>query len=268
MPELPDVENYGRYLRSRALHKSIRAGDVGDTRILSGVSGNGILRALRGRRLESTRRHGKHLFVALDNKRWMALHFGMTGRLRYFKRLKDGPKHDRLRVDFDDGYHLAFDDQRMLGRIRLLRDPDAFITSHSLGPDALDPSLDRKAFVERLSHRKGQVKSVLMDQSLLAGIGNIYSDEILFHARLHPKTPVQNLTREQISPLFEAMRRVLRVAINKGAGTQDVENRLPRGYLLPHRKVGTHCPRCGGDVRAVKVSGRTAYLCPRCQPAP
>ena len=268
MPELPDVENYGRYLRRTALHKSIRAGDVGDTRVLGGVSRKEVRRRLHGRRLEATRRHGKHLFVALDRNGWLGLHFGMTGRLKYFKRLKDDPKHDRLRLDFDNGYHLAYDDQRMLGRVRLLDDPDEFIASRKLGPDALDPSLDRKAFAERLCGRKGQVKSALMDQSLLAGIGNVYSDEILFHTGLHPKAQVPKLGKEQLSSLFEATRRVLRVAIDKGAGTQDVEKRLPRGYLLPHRRDGARCPRCGGQVRAVKVSGRTAYICPRCQLGP
>ncbi|MCT7374166.1 Fpg/Nei family DNA glycosylase [Chelativorans salis] len=268
MPELPDVENYGRYLRRRALHKSISAANVGSTKVLSGVSGKEAASALRGRRLETTRRHGKHLFVALDRKGWLGLHFGMTGRLKYFKRLKDDPKHDRLRLDFNNGYHLAYDDQRMLGRIRLLKDPDVFIASHKLGPDALDPSLDRRAFAERLCRRKGQVKSALMDQSLLAGIGNIYSNEILFHARLHPKAQVQNLKREQLSSLFEATRRVLRVAIDNGAGTQDVEKRIPQDYLLPHRKDGARCPRCSGQVRSLKVSGRTAYICPHCQAEP
>jgi formamidopyrimidine-DNA glycosylase len=268
MPELPDVENYGRYLRRTALHKAIRAGEVGDTRILGDVSGREVSRVLRGRRLETTRRHGKHLFVALDRNGWLGLHFGMTGRLRYFKRLEDDPKHDRLRLDFDNGYHLAYEDQRMLGRVRLLDDPDAFIASRKLGPDALDPALDRKAFAERLCRHKGQVKAALMDQSVLAGIGNVYSDEILFQARVHPEAQVPNLRKGQLSSLSAATRRVLRVAIDKGAGTQDVEKRLPRGYLLPHRRDGARCPRCGGQVRALKIAGRTAYICPRCQPEP
>jgi formamidopyrimidine-DNA glycosylase len=266
MPELPDVENYARYLRRTALHKRIRGVEIGNPRIVSGSSGAQLARTLTGRRLEDTRRHGKHLLVALDSNGWLAMHFGMTGRLSYFENPEDDPKHDRLRLDFDDGHHLALVDQRMLGGAQLTDDADAFIAGHELGPDALDPTLDRQAFAERLTDRKGQVKAALMDQSLVVGIGNVYSDEILFQARLHPKTRVQDLSDEQVSALFQAMRRVLEVAIDSGAGAEDMTERLPEGYLLPHRRQGARCPRCGGEIQALKLSGRTAYLCPRCQP--
>lgn len=266
MPELPDVENYARYLRRKALHQAVRKADVGSAAVVAGTSGKKLAAALKGRRLKSARRHGKHLFAALDKHGWLGMHFGMTGRLKYFKHMADDPRHDRLRLDFKNGYHLAYDNQRMLGRVRLLDDPDEFIAAKRLGPDALDPSLDKKTFVDRICRRDRRIKSALMDQKLLAGIGNVYSDEILFHGRLHPNRRTRALDDEQLATLFRSMRRVLRTAIRSGAGSDDLERNLPAGYLLRHRKQGAACPRCSGRVRAMKFSGRTAYYCPRCQP--
>ena len=267
MPELPDVENYKRYLNATALHKKILGVNIGSRKILRGVSGPGLKRALQGRRMKRTRRRGKHLLVALDDGTWLTLHFGMTGRLAYFKDLDDDPEYDRLRLDFSNGYHLAFENQRLFGRVGIVPDADAFIATQKLGPDAMDPSLSRGAFLELMKGRKGAIKSVLMDQALLAGIGNIYSDEILFQARLHPKTLVQRLNDKELSALYRTIRRVLKVAIERGAGSEELVGRLPATYLLPHRKEGEKCPRCGGAIKTLKIASRTAYYCPRCQPS-
>jgi formamidopyrimidine-DNA glycosylase len=268
MPELPDVESYKRYLDATSLHQEIADVRVANAKVLSGVSGRKLQRALRGRSFERTRRHGKHLFVALDDDRWLRLHFGMTGRLAYFKHLKDDPAHDRVRFDFDNGYHLAFDDQRLFGQVGLINDPDAFIAAQGLGPDAMDASLDRSAFTERMRDRKGGLKAALIDQSLLAGIGNLYADEILFQAGLHPNSPVQRLDPKALGNLYKTMRRVLRVAVNRGAGSEELVDKLPRSYLLPSRYAGRDCPRCGGPIETIKTAGRTTYFCPRCQRKP
>lgn len=267
MPELPDVESYRRYLSAKALHKRIRDVHVGSTKILRGVSSRGVKQALRGRQMDRTRRHGKHLFIALDDGTWVAMHFGMTGRLLYFKSLRDDPEHDRLRLDLDNGYHLAFDDTRMIGRVRLISDPDDFITIERLGPDALDASLNKRAFVRLMKGRKGRIKAALMDQTLVAGIGNIYSDEILFQARLHPNTPVKRLSDKELRALHTTIRRVLKVAIERGAGSEELVDRLPAKYLLRHREAGAACPRCGGTIKRSKAGGRSLYYCPRCQPS-
>ncbi len=265
MPELPDVENYTRYLRRTALHKKISEVKVGRARIVRGTSARTLARTLKGNCFKRARRHGKHLLVALDKKGWLAMHFGMTGRLAYFKHLEDDPKYDRLRLDFANGYHLAFESQRLLGGVRLLDDADAFIAANKLGSDALDPALHAGDFAQRLSKRSGQIKAALMDQSLIAGIGNIYSDEILFQARLHPRQPVKTLDKKQMGKLFGTMRRVLKVAVSHGAGAEDVEKKIPKSYLLAHRREGAKCPRCGGKIATLKSGSRTAYYCPRCQ---
>lgn len=268
MPELPDVENFKRYLDATALHKKIEKVKVGSHKILHGISGPRLAKTLAGHALESTHRHGKHLFAGLDNGDWLALHFGMTGHLAYFKDLADDPKHDRLRLDFANGYHLAFVNQRLFGSVELTGDPGTFVEAAGLGPDALDDSLDEGAFRELFAGRRGQVKSALMDQSLMAGIGNVYSDEILFQAGIHPKTRIDNINPKEISKLYRTMRRVLEKAIDCGAGSEELLERLPRSYLLIRREDGAKCPRCGGTIKKIKSAGRTGYYCPACQPAP
>ena len=269
MPELPDVENFRRYLTSKARGKKmIDVKFSGAKRVLRNRSPRQLERALQGHRFERTRRHGKHLFVKLDRCNWLAMHFGMTGFLAYFKSMKDAPVHSRMCIDFANGYHLAYVNQRKFGALRVISDPGDFIGQKELGPDALDRALDSNAFLKLISSRRGQIKPALMDQNVLAGIGNIYSDEILFQAKIHPKAPIGRLEKQQISRLHRTMRRVLRMAIRKGAGSDKLLERLPRGYLLPHRQQGALCPRCKGEVRTIKIAGRTAYYCPRCQRLP
>jgi len=268
MPELPDVESYKRYLDATSLHLKIADVRISTAKVLRGVSGRKLKKALRGRCLDRTRRHGKHLFAELNDGNWLRLHFGMTGRLLYFKSLDDEPEHDRVRLDFENGYHLAFDDQRLFGQVGLIKDPDAFIATQGLGPDAMDPSLGQDAFLKLMNGRKGGIKSALIDQSLLAGIGNLYADEILFQAKLHPNASIEKLSPKTLRTLYTTMHRVLRVAIDRGAGSEELANQLPRGYLLRNREAGRPCPRCGGVIKTMKTAGRTTYYCPRCQRKP
>jgi len=266
MPELPDVETFKRYLDATALHKRIAHVTLTSEKVLHGVTRQKLANALTGQALSRTHRHGKHLFAEVDDGPWLMLHFGMTGFLAYFKRLDDDPAHDRLRLDFDNGYHLAFVNQRLFGEVGVVDDPEAFAAEQGLGPDAL--ALDEDAFRALLADRRGQIKSALMDQSLIAGIGNVYSDEMLFQAGIHPKAQVSDLDDAALNTLYAAMMSVLREAIDKGAGSDDLLDKLPVDWLLPRREDGATCPRCGGEIRAVHAAGRNAYICPACQPAP
>lgn len=263
MPELPDVENYCRYLKRHGLHKKIEGVAVNAPRILKGVSGPGLERALKGRTLERARRHGKHLLAAVDDGHWLAFHFGMTGRFEHFREGEDDPAYDRLRLDFAGGEHLAYVNKRMLGRVELVGDAGDFVRGKKLGPDAA--AVDEPTFRERLRGKRGAIKSALMDQSLFAGIGNVYSDEILYHSKVHPRTNVAALDDAAVKQLYRAMRRVLDLAVKRGAGTEDVARQVPKTWLLPHRRRDATCPRCGGQIATLKVQGRTAYICPRCQ---
>lgn len=256
MPELPELEVFKRYVDSTSLHQDIEIVEVKNGKILGGVSTSGLKRGLEGRKFESTRRHGKHLFVELDKGPWLLLHFGMTGGLKYYRDTDEEPAHARVLISFRNGYRLAFDDQRLFGKVDLIEDPDGYVEEHKLGPDPLD--LDFPAFRKRLEGRRGEIKATLMNQQVFAGIGNIYSDEILFQVRLHPKTSVGRLDESSLHNLHEQTRRVLRAAIERGAE--------PDSVLLLHRQEGADCPRGNGKVQKTKAAGRTAYYCPTCQP--
>lgn len=265
MPELPDVELFKRHLDAYALGRPIARTSVADARILDGVSPQALAARLKGRRFVSSRRHGKHLLVRLDAAGWLALHFGMTGGLDWFEDGDDEPRFTRVRFDFEDGSHLAYTDRRLLGRIGLADDADQFIRDKALGPDALDARLDPELLARALGKGKRSIKAALMDQSVMAGVGNIYSDEILFHARIHPATTAAALGRERLRQLVWETRKVLETAIRHGAGSEQFLDRLPAGYLLPQRDKDGACPRCGSPIRTIKMSGRTSYYCPECQ---
>jgi len=267
MPELPDVELYKRHLDSTSLGRRIEKVAVNDARILAGASAREFTRRLEGNRFESSRRHGKHLLVRLARDGWLTMHFGMTGHLHYFEDAVDDPKYDRVRFDLERG-HLAYVNRRMLGRVGLTEDADALIRDEGLGPDALDPAFDEAALERAIEGRRRDVKSLLMEQSVIAGIGNIYADEILFQARLHPKLSLQELDDQQRKGLFRAIKEVLTTAIDCGAGAEQFLERLPSGYLLPSREKGGRCPRCGSEILTFKHQGRTTYFCPKCQPEP
>ncbi len=259
MPELPDVETFKRYLDATSLHQRVDDVDVRNAYVLKEISARELVRELKGRRFESSRRHGKHLFVRTNGDVCLRLHFGMTGSLRYFKGKENAPPHARVLFIFENDYQLAFDDQRMFGEIGLLSDVDDFLKKRELGPDALD--IDLAEFKKLIGKHRGAVKSVLLNQKLIAGIGNIYADEILFRVRLHPATEISHLGDKALTKLFRATRYILEKAI---AAKADV-NQMPRSWLLPHRGKGGKCPRCGRNLKSATIGGRTAWFCAHCQ---
>jgi formamidopyrimidine-DNA glycosylase len=259
MPELPDVEMFKRYLDGTSLHQRIDDVVVRNAYILKGVTGRHLAGALKGRRFGSSRRHGKHLFVRDDGELWLRLHFGMTGSLHYFKKNEQAPRHTRVLFVFANNRRLAFDDQRQFGQIGLLKDVDEFLKEHGLGPDAL--KIDLAEFRNIFGRHRGAVKSILLNQKVIAGIGNIYADEILFHARIHPATEISRLGDKTLAKLFRATRYILERAIAANADA----NQMPRSWLLPRRGKGAKCPRCKRPLKSATVGGRTAWFCGHCQ---
>jgi formamidopyrimidine-DNA glycosylase len=259
MPELPEVETFKRYLDGTSLHQRITGLEVRDAYVLKRVSARELTHRLKGRRFENSHRHGKHLFVRADDELWLRLHFGMTGSLEYLKHDEVAPKTARVIFHFADNCRLAFDDQRKFGEIELIENVDAFLQTRRLGPDALEISLSRfKAIVGK--HR-GAVKAILLHQQLIAGIGNLYADEILFRARMHPATLATKLSDKDLRRLFRATRYVLDKAITLKTDF----NRLPKSWLLPHRGNGGRCPRCGRALKSATIGGRTSWFCAHCQ---
>ncbi len=255
MPELPDVATFKKYLDATSLHQKVDKVQVRNTKVMN-VSRQKLASNVTNHSFVNSRRHGKFLFLETDHHKWVLLHFGMTGFLKYYQDPGDAPDHPRVIFHFSNGYRLAYDNQRMFGEVDLTDDLDAYIQSRGLGPDALD--VDRNQFRERIGGKSGAVKSVLMDQAVLAGIGNVYADEILFQSELHPKASVYNLSDKQLANLYRTMRRVLRKMVDYRAEA----SRVPRSWLLGHRSEAAECPRCGGNIEKIKVSGRNGYFCP------
>ncbi|BES70565.1 formamidopyrimidine-DNA glycosylase [Marinobacter nanhaiticus D15-8W] len=266
MPELPDVEAFKRYIDSTALHQSIRRVTVPAPKVLGDLSKRKLAQAVSGHTFTKSYRWGKHLFLALDSGQWLALHFGMTSRPRYGCKdsLDKSPDaaYDAVRFFFDNEYALAFNSRRKLGHIRLIDDPEHYGQGRKLGPDALE--LGKDEFVDIARKARGGLKSFLMNQKHLSGLGNETSDEILFQARWHPSAELRALDHEQYRKLYETMHRVLKADLDANAD----QDRMPDWFILPRRHEGEPCPRCKSALRKIKASGRSAYICPRCQPEP
>lgn len=260
MPELPDVEVFKRYFDDNALHQRIADAAVGSERILEEVSSRTLIGHLRGHRFERSRRHGKYLFGELDDHTWIIFHFGMSGRFEAF-RGQQPPKGTQLVLDFENGAHLALVMPRKLGRLGLTDNPDSYIASKGLGVDILDPKLTFARFRQLAEVHNGMVKCWMMDQAVMAGIGNIYTDEVLFHARIAPQHKLEELDAAALKRLYSQLHRVIDSAIRHNA---DPDN-MPASFLLSHRKESAPCPGCGGKVKRIKACGRTAWYCPDCQ---
>jgi formamidopyrimidine-DNA glycosylase len=259
MPELPEVETFKRYLDSTSLHQRITNVDVRDAYVLKRVSPRELARRLKGRRFENSHRHGKHLFVRAGNELWLRLHFGMTGSLEYLNDDQAAPKAARVIFRFADNCGLAFDDQRKFGEIEVVKDLDEFLQTRRLGPDALQ--IDVSQFKAIVGKHGGAVKAILLNQQLIAGIGNLYADEILFRARIHPATDAARLRDKNLRRLFRATRYVLERAI----ALKTDFNRLPKSWLLTHRGKQSKCPRCGRKLKSATIGGRTSWFCAHCQ---
>ena len=254
MPELPEVELYCRYFAEHALQQRVAAVRVLDERIL-GVRDAALKRAVVGREFGQVRRHGKHLFADAGAS-WLHLHFGMSGDLFYYRDDADQPRFARVVFEFENGARLAYDDMRLFGVVDVTPDPDAFIAEHRLGPDPLDPPFGCRVFRRIVDGRRGAVKALLMTQEIVAGMGNLYVDETLYRASIHPRRAVDALTDAEAKAIFTGIRGVLKEAI-----AFKLRGGNYPGRWLQHREEGDRCPRCGGTIQRTVVFGRTTYFC-------
>lgn len=264
MPELPDLESFKAIAR-KAVGRTVARVRVEDPRMLKGIAPAAVERRLKEARLEAVRRHGKHLFLEFGAAGTLELHFGMNGFPRIVGKSEPDPDYVRMSLDFADGGSLAYVNPRRFGHVHLADSADAFIVAEKLGPDALDRRFTRAALGRILGGRKRAVKQVLMDQQNVAGIGNIWADEILFQARIHPATPGDSLAPDEVARLFAAIKSVLKTAVRCHAGSEGGIEHLPKNFLMHERHRGGHCPRCGAPLVLLKSGLRTGYCCPRCQ---
>ncbi|GAU69320.1 formamidopyrimidine-DNA glycosylase/AP lyase [Streptomyces sp. NBRC 110611] len=260
MPELPDVEAFRRILASCAQGRVIRRIEVRDPGVLHGIGATRLRRALEGRRFGRPERHGKWL-IARTGGPTLLLHFGMTGELVCATPGDPVHAHDRVVFTVRKDRQLRYRDQRKLQGLWLVDDDGLTRMLGDQGPDAATATAaDLRGAV---AGRHGTVKSVLMDQSALAGLGNLLADEILWRARLHPARRARGLTDDECTRLHAELRRTLRAAVRAG--------RVPprRSWLTGHRDdPNPACPRCAARLHRGRSAGRGTVWCPRCQPDP
>ncbi|MEM7641307.1 MAG: DNA-formamidopyrimidine glycosylase family protein [Pseudomonadota bacterium] len=255
MPELPEVEALRRRIEDGALNRTIAAVRLGNDTAHIDLPGPDDRARLEGRQFTTAQRHGKYLFAGPKDGPWLALHMGMAGSVRVYDRHEHSPDYARLIVEFDGDRRLAFRDPRKFGWAKVVDAPEDEIDARDLGPDALD--IDADTFADRMTGR-GAIKSALLDQSKLAGIGNLWADETLYQTGLHPQTKVADLTGDQIADLHRVSTRILRAVCDVDAHYA----KLPDAWLIHRREAGRACTRCDGEIAKTKVGGRTSYLCP------
>ncbi len=257
MPELPEVETFKRYLDKSSLRQLIKDVKVSDERILN-VDYSYLRKSAVNKQFVSSTRHGKYLFISLKPK-FLVMHFGMTGDLHYYNTKFAEPKFSKVIFYFRNNFNLAYISTRMFGKLDIADSVEEFIKIKRLGPDALKMRFEE--FTGALKRRTAILKNALLNQSFIAGIGNIYSDEILFRSRLHPKRKLDTLNENQVNELFTNIKEVLNFGIDKKGDLSS----YPDDFLIPHRKKEELCPICGSEIERYDISGRRGWFCPTCQ---
>jgi len=270
VPELPEVETIRRDLLSRVVGRTFSHIRVlpGAERVVQWPSPAEFCRALPGRRIEDVSRRGKYLLFRLSDGCCLIIHLRMTGAILH--RSKDAAEDPHLRICFslDDNSELRYTDLRKLGSMWLVKEPEAIVGK--LGPDALE-GVTWQTLRALTDGRSAAIKAVLMDQRALAGLGNIYSEEALLLAGIHPRRPAKSLAADELRRLGKAIREVLLEAMgHRGSSFRDyVDAEGQEGehqwHVKVYRRTGEPCYRCGTPIERIKVSGRSTHFCPRCQ---
>jgi formamidopyrimidine-DNA glycosylase len=279
MPELPEVETVAQGLRKRALGRRVTAVDISQPAVIVGRPEE-FASKLEGRFIKEVRRKGKALAIELsapaaagEAPRYLLVRLGMTGQFTVAPCEAPREPHTHLRMVLEGGCEeLRYRDVRRFGRLRCCTHQELEALLGSLGPDA--QQITEEQFRQAMRGRQGAIKSWLMNQQLLAGMGNIYADEALFAARIHPLAQPGRVSEEAARRLFKAVRKVLdRAVALQGTSFRDyidIEGR-PGNYrskLRVYQRTGEPCRRCGRAIRRVVIAGRSSHFCPQCQPRP
>jgi formamidopyrimidine-DNA glycosylase len=274
MPELPEVETIRRHLAPHVEGRVLAELDVLDARWSDPVAGQELAAAVAGRRVEALARRGKYLVWELEDDVHLMLHLRMTGTLLLDP--PEPPRYARVRFLFDDGRELYFDDPRRFGTGELAlggEARDAFFATR-LGVEPLSPDFTSAHLYALTRVSRAPIKAFLLDQRKVAGVGNIYADEALFRARIHPLRPAARLTRKQVAALRDGVVASLEAGLAaKGASIDDfrhpdgVEGSFQDRFLI-HLREGEPCLVCERPVRKLRAAGRGTYVCERCQPRP
>src|SRR4051795_11778599 len=280
MPELPEVETVARDLRSRILGATITGARCSWPRTLRTHTLEAFEEAVAGRRVEAVWRRAKQIVIELSGDAALTIHLKMTGQLFVVPAETPQDPYVRLVLELADGREVRFRDIRKFGRIGLYgRDPvtGELVTEvggssvfGAFGPEPLDPDFDVRSFRKRLRQRKGRLKPLLLDQSFLAGVGNIYADEALWASRLHPLRTARTLRPADERNLYTEVRRILAEAVERRGSSID-DYTAPHGdgamqeHLQVYQRTGEPCPRCGRPVKRIVIGARSTHFCSWCQ---
>jgi len=274
MPELPEVETVARGLQTSLVGRSIVDVQVRWARSVAPLGPVAFSRRLAGQTVTDVERRGKWVVIVLSGGDALLVHLRMTGRLMLEAEACLDDRHLRVILFLDDGWRLHFIDQRKFGRMVLTAHPQQVLGD--LGPEPLGADFTPERFAAMLARRRGRIKPLLLDQRFLAGMGNIYTDEALWRAGVHPLRRADSLSPGEVCQLHASVRAVLRAAIASGGTTlsdgayQQSDGRSGEfaGRLAVYGRVEQSCPRCGMAIERIVVGQRGTHFCPRCQPAP
>ena len=270
MPELPEVETIARILREGSdgqpavVGRQIQSVSLLWERTLAIPTAEELLRRLPGQKILTVGRRGKFLYLQLTPD-WLLFHLRMSGDLLVKPHGAPVETHDRLILGLEGDIALVFNDARKFGRLWLVDQMDEVVAG--LGPEPLDENLTAAELFSRLHATRRQLKPLLLDQTFLAGLGNIYADEALNLAKLHPLTPADTLTFEQAERLLESIRRVLKDGIQRNGASIDWVYRGGdfQNYFRVYQRTGEPCPVCGTSIARIVVGQRGTHYCPHCQ---
>jgi len=277
MPELPEVETVVRLVRPKLVGRTITGVRVGWERALGGQSRAAFGRAVRGAKVLSVGRRAKYIVIELERKGtvvgFLLVHLRMTGRLHVEREDSEEFSHTRVTCRLDGGRELRFVDVRKFGRFEYHQDVGPVLDR--LGPEPLEQGFDGPWMVRALATKKRILKPLLLDQFFLAGLGNIYVDEALFAARLHPLTPAHRVSAAKAGQLAASIREILQQAIEREGSSFDSFYRTPEGQpgsyqhqFQVYGRTGKPCRRCSRKLVRIVVGQRGTHFCPRCQPKP
>jgi formamidopyrimidine-DNA glycosylase len=267
MPELPEVETIRRGIEKRILGKKVERVEINSTKMVKQPSIQKFKREVKGRTFTQVIRRGKYLILGLSSGKKIVIHLRMTGQLIYGK--KDGK--NRVSFLLSDGKYLKFNDRRHLGEIRLVEDWEKVPGIARMGMEPLEDGFNLKVFREMLNKKRAKIKPLLMNQEFLAGVGNIYAQEALFEAGIHPERKACLLKPDEVKSLFYELKKVLGEAIDyRGSSLSsyvDVEGRRGSFHfrLRVYGRGGEPCIKCKTPLEFIKLAGRGTSFCPKCQ---
>ena len=273
MPELPEVETIRSLLEPELRGRRFDEVTILDSRLTRPEAPELVAAELEGERVADVRRRGKYLIVGFESGRRLLVHLRMTGSLLHRRSgLEDDP-YRRAIVRLDDGSELAYRDVRRFGTWALLDDADAArYVADRLGPEPLEPAFTARRLSGALATRRTSVKAAVLDQRTVAGVGNIYADEALWRARIHPLRLASELGPEEVAALRRGIRAALRTGVERqGATLRDYRDPSGGSGRMQHEfkvygRDGEPCPRCGTPIEKTRVAGRGTWYCPSCQP--